>query len=208
MSRDPRKEAPLEPEAVEPTFERNPSSMRQRIPIALLGLFAAVVSMYLAAYQWGWVDSVWDPLFGNGTATVLDSEESETMKRWIGIPDAALGAWAYLTEAVLAFAGSERRWQFRPWLVVVFGLDVIPLGIVSSVLVVVQGMSVGAWCFLCLVTAAASLIMIPLAADEVWGTTRFLRAVWKKSRDRRVLWDTFWGRPSDVAVEAAREVAG
>lgn len=182
--------------------------MRQRIPIALLGLFAAVVSTYLAAYQWGWVDSVWDPLFGNGTETVLDSEESEMMKRWIGIPDAALGAWAYLTEAVLAFAGSERRWQFRPWLVVVFGLDVIPLGIVSSVLVVVQGMSVGAWCFLCLVTAAASLIMIPLAVDEVWGTTRFLRAVWRKSRDRRVLWDTFWGRPSDVAVEAAREVAG
>lgn len=140
-----REDAPLEPTASEPTFRRNPSSMRQRIPIALLGLFAAAVSSYLAAYQWGWVDSVWDPFFGSGAETVLSSEESEIMKCWIGIPDAALGTWAYLTEAGFAFAGSERRWQFRPWLVVVFGLDVIPLwGIVSTVLVVLQGVSVGA----------------------------------------------------------------
>lgn len=194
---------PLEPEATEPTFGRNPSAMSQRIPIAILALFAAAISVYLAAFQWGWVDSVWDPLFGDGSETVLSSAESERMYRWIGIPDAALGAWAYLTEVILALAGSERRWQFRPWLVLLFGLDVIPLGLVSVVLVVVQGVSVGAWCFLCLVTAAASLAMIPLAADEVWGAMRYLWVVWKRSRDLGTVWEAFLGRPSEEAVAAA-----
>lgn len=198
----------LEPYAREPTFERNPSSMRQRIPIACLAAFATVISIYLAAFQWGWVDSVWDPLFGSGTETVLSSRESETMHRWIGIPDAALGAWAYLTEVVLSLAGSERRWQFRPWLVVLFGLDVIPLGLVSTALVVVQGVSIGSWCFLCLVTAVVSLVMIPLAADEVWGTFRYLRAVWRRTHDARILWDTFIGRPTEAGRAVADEVAG
>jgi uncharacterized membrane protein len=125
------------------------------------------------------------------------------MRSRIGIPDAALGAFAYLGDAVFGLAGSTRRWQFRPWMVVIFGIDVIPLGIVSAVLVVLQGTVVGAWCTLCLVTALISLVLVVMAYDEVWSCLLYLRGVWRRSRSFKVLWDAFWGRPAPAAREAA-----
>jgi hypothetical protein len=196
----------LDPHAQAPPFDYNPSSMSQRLRIGALALVAAGVSLYLAAYQWGWVDGVWDPLFGDGTETVLLSSASETMSRFIGVPDAGLGAWAYLTEAVLAVAGSTRRWQFRPWLVMLFGLDVIPLGIVSATLVVLQGVAVGAWCTLCLLTAVISLVLVVLAYDEVWSCGRFLLHVWRREPEVGAFWQTFWGNPTPTAVRVAYEM--
>lgn len=195
----------MDPEAHAPPFDYNPSSMSQRWPIAALAMVAASLSLYMGLFQWGVLDSVWDPVFGEGSARVLTSEESEFMHRIIGLPDAVFGAWAYLTEAVLSLAGSTRRWQFRPWMVLLFGLDVIPLGIVSSILVVVQGTMVGSWCFLCLVTAAISLSLIFFAYDEVWSCIRYLWRVWQKERDARLLWDVFWGRASERAYQVALE---
>jgi uncharacterized membrane protein len=189
-----------------PPFDRNPSAWRQRVPIALLALGATAISVYMGLYQWGLVGSAWDPVFGSGTETVLRSGESEIMGGIIGVPDAIFGAWAYLTEAVLSLAGSTRRWQFRPWLVLLFGLDVIPLGLVNVALVVVQGISVGAWCFLCLVTALISLVLVALAYDEVWASIRFLRGVWERERDPSLLWEVFIGRGSPRAYAIALEM--
>jgi uncharacterized membrane protein len=186
-----------------PPWKRNPSSWRERIPICLLAALAFLIASYMALYQWRLIGTVWDPVFGGQTADVLDSEVSEQMRRWFRIPDAALGAIAYLGDLIFGLAGSTRRWQYRPWLVVLFGLDVIPLGIVSAVLVVMQGTVVGAWCFLCLVTAVISLILVALAYDEVWSTLLYLRRVWRKTRSRRVLWDVFWGHASRAADEVA-----
>jgi hypothetical protein len=132
---------------------------------------------------------------------------SHTMSRWLRIPDSILGAFAYLGDVVFALAGSTRRWQDRPWLVVLFGLDVIPLGLVSVVLVVLQGTVVGSWCFLCLITAAISLILIFYAYDEVWSSLVYLWRVWKRSRDLKLVWRTFWGNPSPVAYEVGAQMA-
>lgn len=198
----------LGPSVAAPPFDYNPSSMPQRLRIGGLALVASTIALYMGMFQWGWIGSVWDPLFGGGSETVLTSRESELMYRTIGLPDAVLGSWAYLTEAVLAFAGSTRRWQLRPWLVVLFGVDVIPLGIVSATLVVLQGVSVGSWCFLCLVTAAISLLLVVMAYDEVWSSLRYLRAVWKREPEWDPLWRTFWGSPSDTAVRVAFELRG
>jgi uncharacterized membrane protein len=186
-----------------PPWQHNPSAWRQRVPICLLAGVATVISVYLTLYQWRLIDSVWDPLFGEQSARVLDSETSETMRRWIGAPDAALGALAYLGDLIFGLAGSTRRWQYRPWLVVLFGLDVIPLGLVSVLLVVLQGTVVGAWCFLCLVTAAISLLLIALAYDEVWSSILYLRRVWQRTQSLNALWGAFCGRPSREAEEVA-----
>ena len=106
-------------------------------------------------------------------------------------------------DLIFGLAGSTRRWQYRPWMVLLFGLDVIPLGIVSAVLVVLQGAVVGAWCFLCLVTAAISLILVALAYDEVWSTLLYLGRVWRKTHSAKLVWNTFWGRPYGLAEEVA-----
>lgn len=187
--------APSPLDATAPPWDYNPSAWSQRLPICALAGVAFLISTYLALYQWRLVPAAWDPLFGEGSAQVLDSNVSETMRGWIGIPDAALGAFAYLGDLLFGLAGSTRRWQTRPWLVILFGLDVIPLGIVSAVLVVLQGTVVGAWCTLCLVTAVISLVLVIWAYDEVWSSLVWLRRVWRETHDRRALWDAFCGRP-------------
>ena len=186
-----------------PPWDYNPSAWRQRIPICLLAAVAGLIAVYLACYQWRLVDGVWDPVFGDQTQAVLDSDVSERMRQWIRVPDAALGAIAYFSEAILGLAGSTRRWQYRPWLVVLFGIDVIPLGIVSAVLVVLQGVVVGAWCFLCLITALISLVLVYVAYDEVWASLTYLRRVWRRTRSYTAVWNTFWGRGSLIAEQVA-----
>lgn len=186
-----------------PPWHHNPSSWKHRIPICILAGVAFVIASYMALYQWRLIDDVWDPVFGEQTRQVLDSGVSERMRRWFRIPDSALGALAYLGDLVFGLAGSTRRWQYRPWMVLLFGFDVIPLGIVSVILVVLQGAVVGAWCFLCLVTALISLILVALAYDEVWSTLLYLKRVWRRTHNPQVIWNVFWGRGSRAADEAA-----
>lgn len=179
----------------------NPSSWNQRIRIAAIALIATFIALYLALYQYRIISWVWDPFFGDGTMKVLDSDVSHDITKWIRIPDAILGTFAYLSDAVFALAGSERRWQDRPWLVILFGIDVIPLGVVSIILVVLQGIAVKYWCFLCLITALISLILILLAYDEVVSSCIYLHEI-KKRANWKTFWKAFWGYPSLEAFEA------
>jgi len=114
-----------------------------------------------------------------------------------------------LPEMIERLHRDPRQWYEinRPWLVILFGIDVIPLGIVSAVLVMLQATVVGNWCFLCLVTAAISLILVYMAYDEVYSSLLYLYRTWKKSRDARVVWAALWGRPTSVADQAAVEMA-
>jgi hypothetical protein len=185
-----------------PPWNYNPSGWDQRVPICLLAGVGFLIAAYLGLYQWRLISQVWDPFFGDQTHRVLDSDVSEQMRRWMRLPDAVVGALAYLGDAIFGLAGSTRRWQTRPWLVILFGIDVIPLGVVSAVLVALQATIVGNWCFLCLVTAAISLVLVWWAYDEVWSCLLYLHRVWRRTRSGRILWDTFWGRASSMAAEA------
>jgi hypothetical protein len=196
--------------AIEP-FDYNPSSWGQRVPIALLAMAGFFIAVYLGLYQWGLIAGLWEPFFTgegerNGSETVVMSDASERMKSWFRIPDAMLGAVAYLGDAVFCLAGSTRRWQYRPWMVAIFGLDVIPLGIVGAILVFVQGFVVGYWCTLCLASAAISLILVWLAYDEVWASLLYLYRVWKRTRRSTDVWQAFCGIPNQAAYEVGEEM--
>jgi uncharacterized membrane protein len=194
----------LEPHCPKP-WNYNPSSWNQRIRVACVALIAVFIALYLGLYQWKVIDTVWDPIFGLGTHNVLTSEVSHEMTRWIRLPDAILGVFAYVSDVIFALAGSERRWQDRPWLVILFGIDVIPLGCVSIILVLLQGFVVKSWCFLCLCSAAISLILIFLAYDEVLSSCLYLLEVKRRSNWTTVWW-TFWGYPSEAALEAGEAI--
>jgi hypothetical protein len=170
---------------VPPGWSYNPSDWYQRGPIIAMAFVGFFLSRYLAAYQLGHISWPWDPIFGDGTQRVLDSEVS---KAW-PISDAGLGAVSYMLEALSGFMGGRNRWRTMPWMVVMFGFLVVPLGIVSIVLVMLQPIAVGAWCSLCLVTAAAMLVMIAPAIDEVVAMGQFLIGA---RREGMPLWRTFW----------------
>ena len=131
---------------VPPGWSYNPSAWSERlwlIGVALLGL---AISSYLAWYQWGKLDHVWEPFFDRGSETVLHSE----LSRLLPIPDAALGAIAYALDVVTGAIGGAQRWRTMPWVVVLFGLAVGPLGLASVLLVIAQPVVLDAWCTLCL----------------------------------------------------------
>ncbi len=184
----------------------NPSKWSQRIRVALVGLIAFFIAVYMGLFQWGLIPSVWDPIFGKESEQVLLSDVSHSMMRWFRMPDSIMGSLAYLGDVVFALAGSIRRWQFRPWLVIIFGLDVIPLGIVSAILVVMQGFVVKAWCTLCLATAVISLILVVLAYDEVLSCLIYLYRVAKRADKFSDFWKTFWGKPTKIGHEVGLEI--
>lgn len=188
---------PLEPRP----WTYNPSSWNQRFRVALVAIFASFVALYLGLYQWGVIHYVWDPVFGEGTVNVITSDVSHLFTSWIRIPDAILGVFAYISDAIFALAGSERRWQDRPWLVIIFGIDVIPLGMVGVILILLQGFAVKSWCFLCLVSAGISILLIVLAYDEILSSCIYLYEL-KKRASWKVFWRGFWGIPSQEAIEA------
>ena len=168
-----------------PGWSYNPSDWIQRGPIIAMAFVGFFLSSYLAAYQLGHIAYPWDPFFGDGTRRVLDSEIS---KAW-PVSDAGLGAVSYMLEALSGFMGGRNRWRTMPWMVLMFGVLVVPLGVVSIVLVVLQPVAVGAWCTLCLVTATAMLARISPAIDEVVAMGQFLAGA---MREGKPFWRTFW----------------
>jgi hypothetical protein len=168
-----------------PGWSYNPSSWPQRWIMIVMGFAGWFVSRYLAAFQLGYIDHVWDPFFGASTRQVLNS----TMSHMWPISDAAFGAFAYTFEGLMGFMGSPARWRTMPWMVTFFGILVIPLGLVHILLVISQPVIVGEWCTLCLLAAGIMLPMIPLEADEVVAMGQYL--VHAKRRGES-LWKAFW----------------
>lgn len=168
-----------------PGWSYNPSSWPQRWIMIVLGLFGWLVSRYLAAYQLGYINTVWDPFFGDSTYRVLDSQMSHSLP----ISDAGLGSLAYTFEFLMGFMGSPSRWRTMPWMVTFFGILVIPLGLVHIFLVISQPVIVGYWCTFCLLAAAIMLPMLPLEVDEVIAMIQFMK---RKIRDGESFWKIFW----------------
>ncbi len=182
---------------VPPGWDFNPSSWVQRMPIILLAFVGFFISRYLCAYQLGHIDAVWEPFFAgaagnpkNGTEEIITSKVSEAWP----VPDAGLGALTYALEILTGLMGSTRRWRTMPWLVMLFGIMIVPLGAVSIFFIIIQPIVIGTWCTLCLIGAAAMLIQIPYSLDELVATTEFL---WRRKKQGRPLLRIFFTGDTD-----------
>jgi uncharacterized membrane protein len=171
---------------VPPGWTYNPSAWPQRLPVVGLALVGFGIATYLALYQWQIAPTVWDPFFGRGSQVILSSRVSHVLP----IPDAALGAFGYLLDAVTSLIGGRGRWRRMPWIVLLFGLAVGPLGAVSVLLVILQPVLFNAWCTLCLASAVISVAMIGPAMDEVLASLQHVRRAGARGRS---VWRVFWG---------------
>jgi uncharacterized membrane protein len=186
MADDARTSVGTDPD-VPTDWAYNPSTWPERLPLVGVALVGLAIASYLSAYQLGLIRSVWDPIFGSASSErILTSSYS----RVLPIPDAALGALSYLLDAVTAVIGGTSRWRSMPWIVVLFGLAVGPLGATSLFLVISQPVVFDAWCTLCLASAVISITMIGPAMDEVLASLQHLRRV---SQRHGSVWRAFWG---------------
>lgn len=175
----------IDTQRMPPGWDTNPSSWIQRLPIVGAAILGFAIASYLAAFQLELIDTVWEPFFGDGSVTILTSGVS----RVLPIPDGALGALGYLADGVAGVIGGSMRWKRMPWLVVLFGLAVGPLGAISILLVVLQPVMFDSWCTLCLATAVVSVLMIGPAMDEVLASLQHLKRV---GREGGSVWHAFW----------------
>lgn len=156
----------------------NPSTWTQRLPIILFALVGLYVSRYLAAYQLGHVDSVIEPFFAGSPADPRNGTE-EIITSWVSeawpVSDAAVGAYTYALEILTGLVGSRVRWRTMPWLVVLFGLMIAPLGMVSIFFIIIQPILIGTWSTLALLAAAGILVQIPYSLDELLASVQFVR---------------------------------
>lgn len=168
-------ESMMDPSDLPVGWSYSPSTYLQRLPIIALGLVGFIIARQLTAYQLGHVEGVWEPFFAgkggrDGTETIITSDVS---KAW-PIADAGLGAVSYLFEVMMGAMGDRRRWRTMPWMVAAFGIVVVPLGVVSIYFIIIQPIVIGTWCTLCLLAAAAMLVMIPYTLDELVAMGQFL----------------------------------
>ncbi|PSJ16258.1 vitamin K epoxide reductase family protein [Nitrosomonas supralitoralis] len=187
---------------IPPGWSYSPSGWLQRLPIIILAFVGFFISRYLCAYQLGHIDAVWEPFFEgnahdpkNGTEEIITSSVS---KAW-PVPDAGLGAMTYALEILTGLMGSSQRWRTMPWLVILFGIMIVPLGAVSIIFIIIQPIILGTWCTLCLIAAAAMLIQIPYSLDELIATGEFLYR--RKKQGRPFLRIFFQGDTDDGKVE-------
>lgn len=171
---------------IPPGWDYNPAAWGQRLPVIGLAMLGFLIAGYLALYQWRIVSWVWDPFFPEGSLKILNSRISHILP----IPDAALGAIGYLVDAITGAIGGRARWRTMPWVVILFGVAVGPLGVVSVLLVVLQPMLFDAWCTLCLASAVISLVMIGPAMDEFLASLQHLKRI---SNEGIPFWRAFWG---------------
>lgn len=166
---------------VPPGWDFNPSNWINRLPIIALAFIGLIISRYLAAYQLGHIGFAADPFFGSGTERIVTSSVSEAWP----VADAGLGATVYVLEIITGVIGGSRRWRTMPWMVLLFGVLIVPLGIVSVFFIIIQPIVIGTWCTLCLIGALAMVLQIPYSFDEILATLQFLKA---RRRQGQRLW--------------------
>lgn len=176
---------------IPPGWTFNPSLWSQRLPIIAVATVGFGIAAYLSLFQFEIIDTVWEPFFGDGSRRVLTSRVSHILP----IPDAALGALGYLADAVTGAIGGTRRWRTMPWVVILFGIAVGPLGAVSVLLVILQPVLFDSFCTLCLASAVISVVMIGPALDESLASLQHLR---RRKLQGGSLWRAFWGREEAV----------
>jgi Vitamin K epoxide reductase family len=155
-------------EAVPPGWDENPTAPARRALLAVLAACGLVVASYLTLFQIGAIGSVWDPFLDSRPVLELTDP----------VPDALAGVLAYATELVLLALGGADRWRSLPWACLALGAVLTAGAVTSIALIVIQPAVAGAWCTLCLVSAALSFALFALGIDEA-------RAAWQHVRRAR-----------------------
>lgn len=153
---------------IPPGYSSNPSSWKKRLPLLALALAGFFIALYLGFYQLHFFNRVWEPFFGNGTKTIVESSFSRSLP----VPDGLVGAFAYLCDIILVSIGNNNRWQSKPWIVILYSGVVGIMGLVGIFLVILQAILLS-WCTLCLASAFISLSMIWPVSREIFASLHF-----------------------------------
>ena len=155
-----------------PGWDYNPSAWPHRLPVLGLAVAGCAIATYLTLFQVAVLGSVWEPFFGNGSEYLL---KQSPVAHFLPLPDASLGAFVYLCEAVADLLGGPSRWRTAPWAVLLLGLIACSLGLAGVALALGQPLLAGTYCTLCLGSAACSVLGVGPVMNEVLATLQHLQ---------------------------------
>jgi uncharacterized membrane protein len=173
---------------IPPGWSYNPSAWRERWPLIVLAAIGLLAALYTALSQLGVFPTMWDPFFGGASSYAVTHS---AISRLLPVPDGVFGVIGYLCDLIFGALGGEDRWRSRPWTVLIFAVVIVALGIVSLVLTILQGAVIGQWCTVCLISAAASTLILGLGVGEALASLQYLARVFLElgfSAAWRVLW--------------------
>jgi uncharacterized membrane protein len=159
---------------IPPGWSYNPSAWRERWPLICLAAIGLLAALYTALSQLGVLPTMADPFFGSASSYIVTHS---AISRLLPVPDGLFGVAGYLGDLVFGSLGGEDRWRSRPWVVLMFAIVIVLLGIVSLVLTILQGTVIGHWCTVCLISAAVSTIILGLGIGEALATLQYLALV-------------------------------
>ena len=156
----------------------------RRLSNTALAMLGGAVSAYLAVYQYGDAEHVWEPFFGSGSERVLNSGLLDWISRAAGVPihDALLGAVSYGCEVALLLATFRFGSTAAKWLNVCYSALVLIMGLTSLLLVILQPTVFHAWCTLCLMSAAISEAIVVLSLQDLADSVAVVTQWWKAGR--------------------------
>jgi uncharacterized membrane protein len=148
----------------------------RRIGVFILSLAGIGQAAYMLAYRQRIIDSIACPLFGEGCKTVGRSRQSAHY----GIPNAAIGAAAYVLMALLALLSGYRP---RTGVLLPLARAAVAGGAVAASVLLVreQVVTVRAWCFWCLTSGLTNLAMFMLSLADAVPTLRAIARSLRRS---------------------------
>ena len=174
---------------IPPGWSYNPSAWRERWPLLVLAVIGFLAALYTALSQLGVVPAMWDPFFGSASSYAVTHS---ALSRLLPVPDGVFGVIGYLLDLIFGALGSANRWRSRPWIVLIFAVVIVVLGIVSLFLTIMQGAVIGQWCTVCLISAAISTLILGMGVGEALASLQYLARVFMEL-GFPAAWRALWG---------------
>lgn len=141
--------------------------------IVVTSIVAAICMMLVGIYQMGLIRHLPEPPFRLFNADKVDAAPEAYNRMYLPMPDAFLGLVSYAITAALATLGSAdrfERWPWWGWVPLVMALKVFVDAVQAGKLSWEQWDLHRAFCFWCMVAAAATFLAVPLAVPEAVGS--------------------------------------
>ena len=148
-------------------------SLARRRGIVACGLAAAGAMGVITLYQIGIIKHLPEPPLPGFDADKVDA--SEEAYSYFQTPDAFIGLGSYAATMGLAAMGAKNRAETRPWLPLVLLAKTTGDAAQAARLTIDQWTKHKAFCFWCLLAAAATFAALPLAVPEAVEAVNHLR---------------------------------
>ena len=135
--------------------------MTNRMAMALLALVGLLISVYMAAYKFGYIGSL---ACGTGSCEIVQNSPQSVM---FGVPVPVLGLIGYGALLITALVGVQPAFEDRRWVGGILLAGATGGLIFSAYLSWLEQFTIHAWCRWCIASAVVAVLLFIFALPEL-----------------------------------------